>query len=408
MYQNIAVLFAFTFVYSLVAGRLECTPIAGAIVFTAFGFAAGPFGLNLLTLDVHAQGLRALAELTLALVLFTDAASADLRVLKLSYTIPERLLLIGLPVTILLGIGVAALLFDGLGYVECALLATMLAPTDAALGKAVVTNPAVPPPIREGLNVESGLNDGICVPVLLILLALAGEQTVARGPLELVLHHFVQEIGIGLLVGAGLALLGLWALRLADNYGWTTTVWRQLPAVALAFTSFAAAQALGGSGFIACFVGGLAAGGMARRQKQKHEFLLAAEGAGDIFGLLTWVLLGSAVISQATERLSWEVAAYAVLSLTAIRMIPVWLALAGTGLTADSKLFMGWFGPRGLASVVFAIIVLDADLPGGETLTTTVAWTVILSILAHGVTASPLAAIFARRVSAMQGTSLRR
>ena len=147
---------------------------------------------------------------------------------------------------------------------------------------------------------------------------------------------------------------------------------------------------------------------MARRQKQKHEFLLAAEGAGDIFGLLTWVLFGSAVISQAAERLSWEVAAYAVLSLTAIRMIPVWLALAGTGLSADSKLFMGWFGPRGLASVVFAIIVLDADLPGGETLTTTVAWTVILSILAHGVTASPLAAIFARRVSAMQGPLSRR
>jgi NhaP-type Na+/H+ or K+/H+ antiporter len=176
----------------------------------------------------------------------------------------------------------------------------------------------------------------------------------------------------------------------------------------LAFTSFAAAQALGGSGFIACFVGGLVAGGMARRQKQKHEFLLAAEGAGDIFGLLTWVLFGSAVISQAAERLSWEVAAYAVSSLTAIRMIPVWLALSGAGLAADSKLFMGWFGPRGLASVVFAIIVLDADLPGGETLTTTVAWTVILSILAHGVTASPLAAIFARRVSAMQGPLSRR
>lgn len=402
MYQTVAVLFAFAFVYSLVAGRLERTPVAGALVFTAFGLAVGPIGLNLLTLDVHAQGLRTLAEMTLALVLFTDAANADLKVLRLSYAIPERLLLIGLPLTILLGLAAAALLFDKLELIECALLSTMLAPTDAALGKAVVTNPAVPPPIREGLNVESGLNDGICVPILLILLALAVEPIGETGSWELVLHHFLQEIGIGVAVGAGFAVLGVWALRLAGSYGWITTTWRQLPAVALALTSFAAAQALGGSGFIASFIGGLIAGGMARRQEQKHELLLAAEGVGNIFGLLTWVLFGAAVISQALGRFSWEVAAYAVLSLTVVRMMPVWLALAGTDLSADGKLFVGWFGPRGLASVVFAIIVLDANLPGSETLTTTVAWTVIFSVLAHGVTATPLADVFARRTGTIQ------
>jgi NhaP-type Na+/H+ or K+/H+ antiporter len=395
MYQTIAVLFAFAFVYSLVAGRLERTPVAGALVFTAFGLAAGPTGLNWLTMDVHAQGLRTLAELTLALVLFTDAASADLRVLKANYAIPERLLMIGLPLTILLGAGTAAMLFSGLGLVHCALLATMLAPTDAALGKAVVTNPAVPPPIREGLNVESGLNDGICVPVLLILLELATEPS--GGSWQLVLHHFGREIGIGMAVGGGLAFLGVEALRLAAGRGWTTSAWRQLPAVALAFTIFAAAQALGGSGFIACFVGGLCAGLMARYQEQKHEVLLAAEGAGDLFALLTWVLFGSAVIGQALGRLSWDVALYAVLSLTVIRMIPVWVALSGTDLTLDGKLFVAWFGPRGLASIVFAIIVLDANLPGGEMLITIVAWTVILSVVAHGVTASPLADAFARR-----------
>jgi sodium/hydrogen antiporter len=395
MYQNIAILSAFAFVYSLVAGRLERTPVAGALVFTAFGLAVGPAGLGWLTLDVHAHGLRTLAELTLALVLFTDAASADLRVLRVSYAIPERLLLIGLPLTILFGTGAATLLFPALGIVQCALLATMLAPTDAALGKAVVSNPAVPSPIREGLNVESGLNDGVCVPVVLILLELATEP--AGGSWELVLRHFVEEIGIGLVVGAGCAALGVWALRPAVERGWTTTVWRQLPVAALAFTTFAAAQALGGSGFIACFVGGLVAGGMARRQEQKHEFLLAAEGAGDIFALLTWVLFGLAVIGEALGRLSWEVLAYAVLSLTAIRMIPVWVALAGTDVGTDGRLFLGWFGPRGLASVVFAVIVLDANLPGSEMLTATVAWTVILSIVAHGLTASPLAEAFGRR-----------
>ncbi|MEP9397977.1 cation:proton antiporter [Mesorhizobium sp. KR2-14] len=395
MQQDLAILSAFAFVYALIAGRLERTPVAGALVFTAFGLAVGPVGLNWLTLDVHAQGLRTLAELTLALVLFTDAANADLSVLRLSYTIPERLLLIGLPLTILLGTTAADLLFPGLGMIECALLATMLAPTDAALGKPVVTNPAVPPPIREGLNVESGLNDGICVSVLLILLAFAAEP--AGAGWELVVTHFAQEIGIGLVVGAGFAFVGVWALRLSARHGWLGQAWRQLPAMALALASFGAAQALGGSGFIACFVGGIVAGGMARHREQKHELLLAAEGSGDLFGLLTWVLFGAAVIGQALGRLSWEIAVYAVLSLTAVRMIPVWLALAGTDLKADGKLFLGWFGPRGLASIVFAIIVLDANLPGSETLTATVAWTVILSILAHGLTASPLAEVFARR-----------
>lgn len=402
MYQDMAILFSFAFLYALVAARLERTPIAGALVFTAFGLAVGPKGLNWLVLDIHAQNLRVLAELTLALVLFTDAASADLRVLSLNYGIPERLLLIGLPLTILLGAATASLLFPTLGMIQAALLATMLAPTDAALGKAVVVNPSVPAPIREGLNVESGLNDGICVPVLLALLALAAEPVSGAGSWKLVLHHFVQEIGIGLAVGAGFALIGVWVLRLSAKRGWLSTVWKQLPAIALAFATFSAAQALGGSGFIASFVGGILAGGMARHQEQKHELLLTAEGASDLFGLLTWVLFGAVVVGQALDRLTWEVLLNAILSLTLVRMVPVWLALVGTDLGADGKFFLGWFGPRGLASIVFAIIVLDANLPGSRILTATVAWTVILSILAHGLTASPLANAFARRIGTLR------
>ena len=244
---------------------------------------------------------------------------------------------------------------------------------------------------------ESGLNDGICVPVLLILLALAGEQGHAQGALQLTLHHFATEIGIGLLAGVGLAVLGVCALRFAGSRGWLAASWRQLPAIALALTAFAAAQALGGSGFIASFVGGLVAGGMARQQSAKHDLLLAAEGAGNVFALLTWSLFGAVVIGQVPQRLTWGIIAYAVLSLTAIRMVPVGLALAGTGVGLDGKLFVGWFGPRGLASVVFAVIVLDAGLPGKETVTAAVAVTVILSILAHGLSANPLCATFARR-----------
>jgi NhaP-type Na+/H+ or K+/H+ antiporter len=400
MYQTVAVLFAFVFAYSLLAVPLERSPIAGALMFAAFGLAVGPAGLHIITPNAQAQILQRLAELTLALVLFTDAANADLGVLRRSYAIPGRLLLIGLPLTILFGFLVAALLFPELGLLGCALLATMLAPTDAALGKAVVTNAGLPGPVREGLNVESGLNDGICVPVLLIFLALAAESDPSRRTLDLALHHFGTEIGVGLVVGMGLAVSGVWAMRFAGHHGWLASAWRQLPAVALALTAFAAAQALGGSGFIASFVGGLVAGGMARQRVVKHELLLAAEGAGNVMALLTWVLFGAVVITQVPQRLTWAVVVYAVLSLTAIRMVPVWLALTGTSLGTDGKLFIGWFGPRGLASVVFAVIVLAADLPGRQTLTTTVAATIVLSILAHGLTANPLSAAFAHRANA--------
>ncbi|APT32080.1 hypothetical protein MCBMB27_02789 [Methylobacterium phyllosphaerae] len=400
MYQTIAVLFAFVFAYSLVAVPLERSPLAGAVIFAAFGFAAGPAGLSIITVNAEAHLLQRLAEFTLALVLFTDAAKADLGVLRRSYAIPGRLLLIGLPLTILFGFLVGIILFPELGFLECALLATILAPTDAALGKAVVTNPDLPGPVREGLNVESGLNDGICVPVLLIFLTLAAGSDPRRPPLDLAVHHFGTEIGIGLVVGGGLAVLGVGALRYAGNRGWIDSAWRQLPAVALALTAFAAAQALGGSGFIASFVCGLVAGGMARHRVVKHELLCAAEGAGDVLALSTWVLFGAVVIAQVPQRLTWAVIVYAVLSLTVIRMLPVWLALTGMGLKTDGKLFIGWFGPRGLASVVFAVIVLAADLPGRQALTTTVAATIILSILAHGLTANALTAAFARRATA--------
>lgn len=398
MYQNIAILSAFALVYSVVAGRLERTPVAGAVLFTAFGFLCGQQGLGILDLRVDARALRTLAELTLALVLFTDAAGADLSVLRRNLRLPERLLLIGLPLTILLGGAVGAPLFPALGPVELLILGTMLAPTDAALGKAVIVNPAVPAPIREGLNIESGLNDGICVPVLLILLAIGTEPAGTAAPAALALRHFVEEIGIGAAVGIALVLVTLPAARLAAERGWVTESWRQLPVIALALTCFALAQALGGSGFIASFVSGLLAGATGRRQK--HAYLVAAEGAGDLLSLLTWVAFGAAVVGPALALLTWEVALYAVLSLTVVRMLPVYLALAGSGFRPDARLLVGWFGPRGLASIVFAVIVLDARLPGADTLIATVAGTVILSVVAHGLTARPLADAYARRVKA--------
>jgi len=395
MYENLTILAAFVFLYSIVAGRLERTPINGALVFTAFGLAFGPIAIGLLDLDVDTEGLRTLAELTLALVLFTDASNANLGVLKSSIRIPRRLLLVGLPLTILLGFGAGVLVFDDLGLLEIAILATMLAPTDAALGKAVVTAESVPSNIREGLNVESGLNDGICVPILFVFLALVAGSNAQDSTGALALHLLAEEIGIGVAVGVGLTLAAAWLLKACGGRGWITETWRQLPVVALAMACFALAQALGGSGFIAAFAGGLLFGWLAK--SQKHALLLAAEGTGDTLALLTWVVFGAAVVGQAIGGFSWAVVVYALLSLTLIRMLPVFLALIGTGVRNDEKLFMGWFGPRGLASIVFIVIVLGENLPGAQTLASTVVCTVVLSIIGHGLSANPLVAALAGR-----------
>ena len=403
MYENLAILAAFVFLYSLISGGLERTPINGAIVFTAFGLAFGPLGLGLLTLKVDEEGMRTLAELTLALVLFTDAANANLRELKHSFHIPQKLLLIGLPLTILLGFGAGVLVFGGLTLLEIAILATMLAPTDAALGKAVVTNEAVPSKIREGLNVESGLNDGICVPILFIFLAIASGAGAKGGTSMLALKLVAQAIGVGVVVGAGLTFLGVRLLTRFADRGWVTETWRQLPVPALAVTCFAVAQWLGGSGFIACFVGGMLFGGIEKRHK--HKLLLSAEGTGDTLALITWVVFGAAVVGQSIGSFSWQVVLYALLSLTIVRMLPVFLVLAGMNLRTDEKLFMGWFGPRGLASIVFAVIVLNEHLPGGGTISMTVVCTIVLSIVAHGLTANPLVAALGARIERSKSRS---
>jgi NhaP-type Na+/H+ or K+/H+ antiporter len=396
VYTEIAVIAAFVFIYSIFAERLEKTPINGAIVYVAFGLICSPLALGILDLNVDGAGIRTFAEFTLAMVLFTDAANANFGVLKSSFRIPQRLLLIALPLTILLGFGFGVVVFDQLPLLEIALLATILAPTDAALGKAVVTNPAVPARIREGLNVESGLNDGICVPVLLIFLAFVAGHAGTEEPASLIFEEFVTEIGVG--AAAGIFCLGFGAIlfRLVPPHGDVARIWIQVTIPALALMCFATAQSLGGSGFIACFVAGLIGGAL--MPARKESLLRAAEGVGDALALLTWVAFGAFVAGGITiEFFALDAILYAVLSLTVIRMLPAFLVLTGMGLTVWDKLFLSWFGPRGLASIVFIVIVLNERIPGGETLRTTVVWTILLSVVAHGLTANPLAALYARR-----------
>jgi NhaP-type Na+/H+ or K+/H+ antiporter len=401
MYLDIVIFAVFILIYSSVAGAVERTWISGAIIFTAFGLLIGPVGLDLISFKADREAIRTLAELTLALVLFTDAAGADMGVLRKTEKLPIRLLLIGLPLTILLGFGVAALLFQKLSLFEVALLATMLAPTDAALGKAVISNETVPNPVRQGLNVESGLNDGICVPILFVFLALATGKSGEGSPWQLAMMLVAEEIGIGLAVGLLLTGMAGLLLKFAHRRQWLTETWIQIPIVALAVSCFATAQFIGGSGFIAAFSGGLLFGVMAKQYRE--DFLRAAEGTGDTMALITWVIFGAAVVGQSLGNFSWAILLYAFLSLTLIRMLPVFFTLTGLRVNTEGKLFIGWFGPRGLASIVFAVIVVNANLPNGGVLAMTVVCTVLLSIIFHGLSANPWARSFGERSRKAEG-----
>ncbi len=393
MYQNYAILAVVVFVYSTLARGIERTPFGGALLFVTLGFILGPDGLGLVQIDIDRHGLRTIAEFTLALLLFTDAAKANLGLLGRSYQIPWHMLIIGLPLTILLGFVCAKWLLPELTGFEMALLATMLAPTDAALGKAVISNKRVPEKLRESLNAESGLNDGICVPILFLFLALAVDSSSSDTGTKLALSLLVQEIGIGAMVGVLLTLAMSWLLRLSARQGWIGGHWRPVHVVAMALACFSLAQATGGSGFIASFVGGLLFGALVNRHKA--DLLRAAEGTGETFSLLTWVLFGGGVVGTFLPQVTWPILLYSILSLTVIRMLPMLIALISSSLSMPEKLFLGWFGPRGLASVVFAIIVINEQLPGEKTLILTVACTVTLSVFAHGLTSNPLANLLA-------------
>jgi NhaP-type Na+/H+ or K+/H+ antiporter len=394
-YEPIAIIATFAFFYSVLAARFQHSKFGGAVAFMGFGLAMGPVGLGLLTINGTSSDFRAIAEITLALVLFADASQADMSVLRRSFRIPGRLILIGLPLTILLGFAFGVLLFDDLTMIEVAILAAILAPTDAALGKAVVTNKKVPAEIREALSFESGLNDGVCVPVFLTFLALATLETSHGGDSGLFLPLLVQELGIGALVGAAFAMGGAFVLRLFRKDGWATDSWVQIPVIALSIACFASAQMLHGSGFIAAFVGGLVFGAAMRRGK--HELVRPAEGMSDVFALITWVVFGAAVLAPALRGITWEVILYAICSLTVVRMLPVFLSLAGTDLDTPKKLFIGWFGPRGLATGVFAVMVMDSGIAGAATIVSTAVCTILFSILAHGISSLPFVAALARK-----------
>jgi sodium/hydrogen antiporter len=377
-----------------VSRRLTGTPVTPAMVFVLIGVLVGPLVLDDVTASPTGSTVRTLAEATLTVVLFADASRIKPRVLRREYAVPVRLLAIGLPLTIALGAVLAALIFDQLNLTEMLVLAILLAPTDAALGEAVVTEPRLPSRIRQGLNVESGLNDGICVPLLLIALAAADVEDKSASS-----HHALsivaEEIGYGLLGGLAAGLAAVAVVRFADRRNLITGSWLQIVPIAAAGLAYGVAAALGGSGFIAAFVAGAIFGALVSRESEQASRL--SEELGGLLGGVTFLIFGAVLLGPALEHLSWQIALYAVLSLTLVRMLPVAIAMIGTGARTQTVGFLGWFGPRGLASIVFAVIVVEeAQLPGAETILLTTYLTIGLSVFAHGLTAAPLAERYAR------------
>ena len=382
-------------IYALFAKRLENTVITPPLVFAVFGLVIGDTVLGWADLKFENTFIHGLAEITLILVLFSDAARIDLSLLRKDHNLPQRMLLIGMPLTILFGTIAALALPLGFNIWEAALLAAILAPTDAALGQSVVLSRLVPTRIRQTLNVESGLNDGIALPFVLTFAFLAGPMQM--GDDQNWLLFGAKQILLGPLAGIAVGFAGARLLDLAAEKGWTNEAYEGAAILGLAFLAYSAAGLIGGNGFIAAFVSGLVFGNTVRgRCGFIFEF---AEAEGNFLVLLTFLIFGAAILPSAFAAFSWVMLVYAILSLTVIRMIPIAISLVSSGLKPVSVAFLGWFGPRGLASILFALFVLEeVPVPAGEDVAVITILTVALSIVLHGLTAAPLSRLYADHV----------
>jgi NhaP-type Na+/H+ or K+/H+ antiporter len=373
------------FVWGLVSARLTRADLTAPIVFVAVG--ALEAGVGLVDAPSAPETLKPLVELTLVWVLFSDAARIPVREVRRDLTRYVRLLGVGLTLTVVAGWGLAYWLFPYLEVWPALLVAAALAPTDAALGVPVVTNPVVPARVRRLITVESGLNDGIVTPVVMLALAgAASAEGIAGAP---GLWEAVAELVIGAVVGAAAGFGGGWFLRWARRRGWAAEDFAGIAVLALATAAYAGAVVAHGNGFVAAFCGGLAFGAAAGRRGPSE--LMFLEQASGLVSLLVWLAFGAVIGPIMLERVSGSMLLYAVLSLTLVRMVPVAVAAVGSGLDRDTVLFVGWFGPRGLASLVFALLALEELGADAEAAVSVIGLTVLLSVLAHGVSAGPLA-----------------
>ncbi|WP_406137148.1 cation:proton antiporter [Streptomyces anulatus] len=379
--------------YGALSRRLSTTVLSGPLVFAVCGLAIGPLGFDLLDADRDLEVTRTLLESALILVLFTDAAAIRMKDLRTEEFLPLRLLTVGLPLTMALGWLVAWPLLSGLSMWELALVAIILAPTDAALGQQAFSNKRVPALVRGGLGVESGLNDGLALPFFVLALAAAGDGEGHPGVVVTFLRALLLSGAIGLAAGWA----GARVLRWSVARDWSTPAWRQFLAFAVPVIAYAVCAAAEGSGFIGAWTAGLAFGtslraassvrGARAENPDPTQSTKFSERLGLLLASVSFLVFGAVILGPVLQHLTWRMVVYALVSLTVVRMVPVALSLAGTGLRAASVAYVGWFGPRGLASLVFGLLAFEEHLPGMTLLNGVIAVTVGLSIILHGATA---------------------
>jgi len=381
---EVCIITSFVVAFGLISRRLEGSPITMPMVFVVAGIVTQATGI--VNVDVESTSVALLAEVTLALILFSDASRIDTVSLRRDLGLPTRLLGIGLPLSILLGTGLIALVLPTLAIWQAALVAAILAPTDAALGQAVVEERSVPLRVRQSLNVESGLNDGIALPAVFLFAALAAGEEATSG---FWIRFAAQQIGVGMAIGITIGALGAFAIERATRRGWIDGINAQLTTLAFAVLALAGATAANGNGFIAAFVAGLVFGTRSNRSEHSIEY---TEDSSRLLTALSFFVFGNVIVPESASGLTFGVVVCVVGSLTLGRMLPVAIATWTARPDWRTVVFLGWFGPRGIASIVFALIVVEESSDAGaDVVLSIVTWTVLASVFLHGVTAGPLA-----------------
>lgn len=382
-------------VWSLLSGVLGRRNLTGPMIFVVVGYGLGNSDWGVLPVDATAESVQLIAEVTLALLLFSDASRVSLAELRRDAGLPTRLLAIGLPLTVVIGAATAFVVLTDLPWSLALFIGAALAPTDAALSAAVINDDRVPPRLRRSLNVESGLNDGVATPVVTVALALAAAELGLKAESETVAASAVAlELLGGAAAGLAVGALGAVGLNGAVRRGWTAPGAQQMATLALAVTAFTLANAAEANGFIAAFIAGITFGAVIDRSEVDAERAVELpELGGELLALVVWFLFGAGLLPIVVGEIDVAMVAYAVLSLMLLRMVPVAVALIWSGIPRREVLFLGWFGPRGLASVVFALLAVERLAEAEEPLVgraiATVGLTVLLSVVLHGVTAGP-------------------
>ena len=373
-----------------ISRRIQNTIITLPMVYTFFGIILGGLFLDIIPLNPEDHLVELVAELTLVIVLATDASRIDVRGLLRDHSLPTRMLGFGLPLTMVYGTIAAVLVFTELGFWEAAILGVILAPTDASLGQSVVSNPKVPVRIRQTLNIESGLNDGIALPFLLLAIAMADSEVLFHNPFDFLLNVVVQIL-LGIAAGLVIGFFGTRFTQWGQHSGWMSRNYQRISSLALILVAYGTAELIGGNGFIAAFCFGLASTFFVG-QEATEELYEYAETEVTVLMLLTFILFGAVMLPSTVETVNPVILLYAVLSLTLVRILSVGISMIGAKIRPITNLFLGWFGPRGIASILYVFIVLESEnLPGLELIYSVTMITVLLSIFLHGVTAATLA-----------------